>query len=222
MKIELFQDLYERYSRLALSFPFDRPVAIKGLETRLMDTFGTTGGYGIFDIYLHRCLLWRRAGDRLSRIPSSRGNPIPSWSWMAHDGPIRYKHVAFNTATWNTEVSRRLVQDGPASHSTQTQSGQGDDECGALDLEAPVWDVRDVARGTMVFDQGDRLATLPLQCVIVGSSKTGPVGQTQTHWVLLVQRVADCNEIVYERIGVGILQGSQVDFDNPKRIIRVR
>lgn len=210
MKIELFQDLYEQYSRLALSFPFDRPVAIKGLEARLMDTFGTTGGYGIFDIYLHRCLLWRRAGDKFNRIPTSRGIPIPSWSWMAYDGPIRYEQVAFNTATWNTELSRQL----PA------QSGQGD-QCGA-DLEAPVWDVIDVARGTMVFDQDDRIASLPLQCIVVGSSKTGPVGHTQTHWVLLVQRSGDVNKSVYERIGVGILQGSQIDFDKPKRMIRVR
>jgi hypothetical protein len=131
---------------------------------------------------------------------------------MAYDGPIRYEQVTFDTATWNTELSGPL----PA------QSGQGEDEGEASDLEAPVWDLRDVTRGTMVFDQGDRLATLPLQCVVVGSSKTQPVGQTQTHWVFLVQRVAHFNESVYERIGVGILQGSQIDFDNPKRIIRIR
>lgn len=216
MKIELFQDLYERYSRLALSFPVDRPVAIKGLESRLMDTFGTTGGYGIFDIYLHRCLLWRRAGEKLTRIPLSRGNPIPSWSWMAYDGPIRYEQVAFNTATWNPELTRRFGQDD------SPQSGQGDGESGTSDLEALIWEVRDVSRGTMSFDQADRSANIPLQCVVVGSSKIGTASQTQTHWVLLVQRNTDFNEFVYERIGVGILQGSQVDFDKPKRIIRVR
>src|SRR5438477_11418672 len=90
MKIDLYQDLYERFSNLQLSFPEDRPVAIKGLETRLIRTFGTTGGFGIFDIYLHRCLLWQRSGDTLRRIPSFRGGQVPSWSWMAYTGGIRY------------------------------------------------------------------------------------------------------------------------------------
>ena len=85
MRIELFQDLYERYSRLTLSFPSDRPIAIKGLESRLIDTFGTTGGYGVFDKYLHRCLLWQRAGKALKHIEAFRGgNLVRSWSWMAY------------------------------------------------------------------------------------------------------------------------------------------
>ncbi len=37
----------------------DRPIAIKGLEARLIQTFGGTGAYGIFNNYLRRCLLWR-------------------------------------------------------------------------------------------------------------------------------------------------------------------
>jgi hypothetical protein len=92
MKIQLYQDLYERYSNLALSVKTDRPIAIKGLETRLIRTFETVGGYGIFDLYLHRGLLWQRSGDTLDRI-TSRGERVPSWSWMAYEGGIRYMDV---------------------------------------------------------------------------------------------------------------------------------
>ncbi|RSL60534.1 hypothetical protein CEP53_005420 [Fusarium sp. AF-6] len=72
LRIEFFQDLYVRYSKLALSFAFDRPIAIKGLENRLLSTFNTTGGYGVLDRYFHRSLLWKRGGETLRRIPNTR------------------------------------------------------------------------------------------------------------------------------------------------------
>jgi hypothetical protein len=46
-KIKFFQDIYERYSSIDLSFVSDRPVDIRGLEARLIGTFGMAGGFGI-------------------------------------------------------------------------------------------------------------------------------------------------------------------------------
>jgi hypothetical protein len=43
-KIKLLQSLYERYSKMNLSFSKDRPIAIKGLENRLIQTVGGPGG----------------------------------------------------------------------------------------------------------------------------------------------------------------------------------
>ncbi|KAK1445457.1 TOL [Colletotrichum cuscutae] len=68
MKIELYQDLYQKYSGLALSSIGDRPVAIRGLEARLIRTFRTVGSHGVFDTFLHRCLLWKKASRSLNRI----------------------------------------------------------------------------------------------------------------------------------------------------------
>lgn len=56
----------------------DRPVAISGLENRLLRTFDTDGGYGILEYYLHRSLLWKRLEKTLVRIDSPRCQRIPS------------------------------------------------------------------------------------------------------------------------------------------------
>ncbi|KAI0476359.1 heterokaryon incompatibility protein-domain-containing protein [Xylariaceae sp. FL0804] len=129
-KIELYQDLYRRYSTLAFSRVEDRPVAIAGLEKRLVGACGNRGGYGVFDDgarggLLHRSLLWHRSPREasLSRIaffdPSSgdqsqgqdhpdhdhhhRGRSsvvVPSWSWMAYRGAIDYLRPPFNGVEW--------------------------------------------------------------------------------------------------------------------------
>ncbi|KAJ4358425.1 uncharacterized protein N0V89_003008 [Didymosphaeria variabile] len=82
IKILLFQNLYDKYATMSSSFMEDRPVAIRGLEKRLVRTFKTKGGFGMFDCYLHRCLLWKRTGWSLSPIDTFR-DETPSWSWMA-------------------------------------------------------------------------------------------------------------------------------------------
>jgi len=61
-----------------------------------------------------------------------------------------------------------------------------------------------------------------VQCVVVGNTKIVADGRTQTQWVLLVQRITDWEEVVYERIGIGILRKSQIDFDTGKRMITVQ
>ena len=133
MRIELFEDLYERYSRLSLSYPSDRPIAIKGLEIRLMDTFNTFGGFGILNKYLHRCLLWQRAGKTLKRIQSfCRDNQVPSWSWMSYDGPISYMIVPFGQASWSEDILSPFAK---AQH-LQFRRGGEDFAAQMLKLEA--------------------------------------------------------------------------------------
>ncbi|RSM02827.1 hypothetical protein CEP52_007735 [Fusarium oligoseptatum] len=103
-RITLFQHLYQTYSRLAFSQISDRPVAILGLEKRLLDAFQTRGGFGIFEVYLARSLLWSRQKDVfLSRIPFTKSRPPPSWSWMAYQGPITYMEVPFDQVDWTND-----------------------------------------------------------------------------------------------------------------------
>jgi hypothetical protein len=219
MRIELFQDLYERYSGLALSFPSDRPVAIKGLETRLMDTFATTGGYGVFDIYLHRCLLWQRAGDTLKRIKPSRGSAsVPSWSWMAHDGPIRYMVVPFGQASWCDNITSPSAETRQQDVLCNSQrEGEGVD-IPKLELEATVWKITDTEGAQMILDDPQCAFAQPLHCVVVGKSKTEPL-----NYVLLVHVAADVDDgLVYERVGVGVLDKRHIALDGPHRKARIR
>ncbi|RSL64595.1 hypothetical protein CEP53_003997 [Fusarium sp. AF-6] len=103
-RITLFQHLYQTYSGLAFSQISDRPVAILGLEKRLLDAFQTRGGFGIFEVYLARSLLWSRQKDVfLSRIPYTKSRPPPSWSWMAYRGPITYMEIPFDQVHWTND-----------------------------------------------------------------------------------------------------------------------
>lgn len=223
MRIELFQDLYERYSRLALSFPSDRPIAIKGLETRLIDTFDTTGGYGILEKYLHRSLLWQRSGDSLKRIESFRsGILVPSWSWMAYDGPICYMTAPFGQASWCDDITSPFAKAGRPDVLSSQREGEGI-AAPTLELEAPVWEISDTQGEEMILDEQRRPLTQPVQCVVVGKSKTEPLNERQVHYVLLVDPAASVNEEqVYERVGVGVLEWRQIAFGGPRRQARIR
>jgi len=85
--------------------PADRPVAIRRLEQRLIRKLNTTGGLGIFTVYLHRFLLWQRSGEVLARIPSEIWPYfIPSWSCLAYEGGVEYMAMPFGNVTWNPEI----------------------------------------------------------------------------------------------------------------------
>jgi hypothetical protein len=113
-KILQYQGLYKQYSNLGLTNPWDRPIAIEGLQRRLLNTMSVRGGYGIFDEgdtrgLLRRSLLWCRDPiiPKLLRIqfPTER-EPMPSWSWMAYwggrnsPGGIDYLELDFDTWSW--------------------------------------------------------------------------------------------------------------------------
>lgn len=71
-------------------------MAIGGLEKRLIRTFDTMGGYGVFLQYLDRSLLWRRKEQAwLTPIEYFTARTVPSWSWMANEGAIEYPRVEF-------------------------------------------------------------------------------------------------------------------------------
>ncbi|KAL0929835.1 tol-like protein [Colletotrichum truncatum] len=105
-RIYLYQIFYKQYSRLQFTRIEDRPFGIAGLEKRLIQGFGTNGGYGVFDDnsgLLHRSLLWYRGQEEpLERIRFSpeRNESIPSWSWMAYKGGIDYLDLTGNGFDW--------------------------------------------------------------------------------------------------------------------------
>jgi hypothetical protein len=221
VRIELFQGLYERYSRLALSFPSDRPIAIKGLETRLLDTFRTAGGYGVFDIYFHRCLLWQRAGDApLKHIKPFRGSsPVPSWSWMAYDGPIRYLAVPFGQALWCDNITSPFTRASQLDVLHDSQRGAKGIDVSRLELEAPVCEIHHTQGGQVILDDSNYAFSQPLHCVVIGTSKTEPL----QCYVLLVHVAASVDkDQVYERIGVAVLDKSRIIQDGRHGKARIR
>ncbi|KAF3800238.1 hypothetical protein GCG54_00003766 [Colletotrichum gloeosporioides] len=213
MKIELYQDLYQKYSGLALSSIGDRPVAIRGLETRLIRTFKTVGAHGVFDTFFHRCLLWQRANRSLNRIDLEllRGVHVPSWSWMAYDGEIRYMNVPFNRYSWEADIISPFK--GWSSQSTK-ETGEADAVC---EIKAPVWEFGDSNDLQLELDTPDRTLS-NLKCVIVARSKDLQGKPQQSHYIIAVEFVANDGPYeVYERAGVAEVRGAQIAFNRGSR-----
>ncbi|PVH68168.1 HET-domain-containing protein, partial [Cadophora sp. DSE1049] len=59
--IRFLQSLLADYSNRELSKDTDRAVALSGLAVRIARALDCQECYGIFDLYLHRTLLWRRS-----------------------------------------------------------------------------------------------------------------------------------------------------------------
>ncbi|KAF2734668.1 HET-domain-containing protein [Polyplosphaeria fusca] len=208
MKIQLFQSLYVRYSNLALSYAVDRPVAIKGLEKRLVRTLNTWGGFGIFNIYLHRFLLWQRTGTTLTRILKTRERDeedgrerVPSWSWMAYEGGIEYMEVPFGMVAWTEEIV------SPFQHPYQSQR---DDDSGVMpELSVKAWVIVEPEKRDFVLDEpalwDDRRSEI--MCVVLGVQKQILPDHHQLQYVLLVAAIKEEEEeSMYERVGVAALE----------------
>jgi hypothetical protein len=199
MRIELFQDLYAKYSNLALSFKADRPIAIRGLEKRLKMTFDTKGDFGIFDIYLHRCLIWQRANAKLKRIESFRAGKVPSWSWMAYDGGIKYMDIPGGKVDWAKDIVSPFANDSDVEPPTE--------------LRSPIYEIAASQQGDFIWDDADRTIKQPLKCIIVGTSKEFlPIDQS-FFYLLVVEETSAKDPGVYERVGVARLRRDQVAFN---------
>jgi hypothetical protein len=227
-----FQNLYKDYSRLLLTNPTDRPVAIDGIQQRLLRAFATAGGYGVFDEsaaadsasvaakpagspgLFRRSLLWHRppAAAPLARIrrPEAEGGrllPVPTWSWMAYLGSIDYLAPKFGSIDWEA---------------LRSPWSAGADARGA-EIGAAVRTVRALPRdgrgGRLFFDVDavDAAGTEPkLECVVLGVEQQAASDwwavSERLHYLLLVAPLAgelrgSGGEVVYERIGAGYLPG---------------
>ncbi|EHK39455.1 hypothetical protein TRIATDRAFT_182378, partial [Trichoderma atroviride IMI 206040] len=104
-RIQLTQHLYQLYSTLHLTNVTDRPKAILGLQNRLARTFQSRADYGVIWIYLERTLLWQAESPRtMSRISYQECSRVPSWSWMAYTGAIKYMNIPFQQVHWTQNI----------------------------------------------------------------------------------------------------------------------
>jgi hypothetical protein len=216
-KIIRFQNLYKMYSGLAFSNPCDRPVAVDGIQNRLLRAFGTRGGFGIFDEdvksgqrgLLRRSLLWHRAPNaELTRInfSPSRALEVPSWSWMAYMGEIDYLKLDFGKVEW--EYLRSPWSGGVGDSLLTTSRG------GNIALTGEAQDITfDAAvqhTGKVYFDSPGGSERSPLKCVVMGIEQGSQVRDSRIHYFILVgpaQSRKHDGTRVYERIGAGYLPG---------------
>ncbi|KAH8757865.1 heterokaryon incompatibility protein-domain-containing protein [Diaporthe sp. PMI_573] len=115
-----FRDVFSRYSQLELTFDVDRPVALLGLESRLENLYKTNCVYGIVRKFFGESLLWQRSAEWIKPLSCFGGNDplssikaskVPSWSWMAYTGAIRYGSLDTNGLQWQPDIALQYEQD---------------------------------------------------------------------------------------------------------------
>ncbi|KAE9363831.1 HET-domain-containing protein [Stipitochalara longipes BDJ] len=223
-RIRLYEDLYRQYSRLEFTRWYDRPIAIAGLEKRLIRDLNAQGGFGVFDdgrSLLQRSLLWRKGQEvsALERIafPPERTIVVPSWSWMGYKGAIDYLDLPLGGVDWLPDVILSPWAEGG------TESWHTGDDKGvvALSATAKVFKIgkQDEDNFGTFYDRNEPSKTeeKTLRCVVVGKrmvrAKT-PANEI-THYVLLIapkKTESPRGEKVYERVGVGYMAGKFIDL----------
>jgi hypothetical protein len=205
-----------QYSRLGFSVSTDRPVAIAGLETRLIDAFDTSGGFGVFERYLGRGLLWSRAPGvvHLTKIPFEPAQSrVPSWSWMAYEGAISFLDLPFGDIDWTINIEFRspfsMIRDSRASRGRMSSSRNGHRT--ELRVVARTFDsvaAQGVSNSSgIVWDQP--IATHDqLRCVVIGRLASESGMPAQKHWVIVVRELSA--GLLYERVGAGFLPKDKI------------
>lgn len=236
-KIRLYQDLYSRYSRLGLSHQQDRPIAISGLEKRLIESFGVHGAFGVFDDGKHgllrRSLLWCRGSDEpsLERVDFQefgrqqtphRAQHPPSWSWMAYKGGIDYLDLPFDRIDWE---EHDILSPWSGHQPGARDSGKPGEKntLPGLSVIPRSFDIEPVQRkdSMLIYDTPSSSVAAPsgLKCVILGKMrKSLRPEHERLHYVMLVRprlSTGTYGKLIYERVGVGYMPGCLIHVDGP-------
>ncbi|RDW62255.1 hypothetical protein BP6252_11688 [Coleophoma cylindrospora] len=233
-QVELLQSLITDYSNFGISKKTDRPVAIFALAEALARTLKTKVYYGIFECFLHRCLLWQRAQNTLTQISYASKAP-PSWSWMAYNGQIQYLPIEFEDAEWDDSV--RLVEDEPSDPTASSEKY-------IYALEARVRRLRakpEVAKRAILDKKNNEevgdlwFDTEPeVQCAIIGrestratnrtigSERIGAKDENRIYYVLFVTEYATQSlGRKFGRVGVGSIEKRFILFDSQDNLAHI-
>ncbi|EXK35682.1 hypothetical protein FOMG_08892 [Fusarium oxysporum f. sp. melonis 26406] len=229
-KIRFYESLYKQYSNLDFTKIHDRPIAIAGLEQRLVSAFKTEGGYGVFNgEFFGRSLLWMRDtqqsnGLTLIEFPRDQKFRVPTWSWTAYKGPITYVDIPFGHVRWTYEATEGKIQSPWTARDSDSTSGSlhTGELNGRIDLTAQAREISKLglaeAQGKVIYDEGTSPPNVHTLCVIVGSENPKIEGhriQDLEHYVLLVTPSNNLGDGVYRRVGAGMLLESWVDMSKP-------
>lgn len=228
----LYQNLFSTYSRLGLSVPSDRPVAIDSLQRRILAALNVKGGFGIFDGQhelgqLRRTLLWCRDRgsstkfDRIAFPPDRVASVPPTWSWMAHSGVICYINVPFGEIVWDTRGDLH----SPWSENVQgTPEYTGTHGVSRPTLRATAWEYSTQdEEGVIIPDYPETFESTATWCIVLGKEYGRASPSVKKHYVLIVaarDRKPTDKGAVFERVGAGWLLGRCINDSDP-RVVNV-
>ncbi|KAI0908557.1 heterokaryon incompatibility protein-domain-containing protein [Ustulina deusta] len=202
----LVQDLYERYSGLAFTTDWDRPIAILGLQERLARAFKTQAAFGFFSTYFARLLLWKCRNRLMTCITQQPGSScrVPTWSWFSKVGAIQYLDLKFEQIDWAvTDFSNPFKRSVSSSPDEEKSMLRG---C-ARKLIMTEFDML----VSVTFDESQDFEVGKLRCVLVGCDRRENAAGRMRYHVLIIHEISGpSGEGVYERVGVASLKPTHV------------
>jgi hypothetical protein len=168
------------------------------LEARIARALKCKKRYGTFEGFFHRTLLWQSSGEgKMERI-GYKNQDVPSWSWMAYNGGVKYVDIPFFSAAW----MKTLQFDEMRENALVAEIGRfwncrikrEATQCAILDSEG-------TKTGWLQYDvEGDVDIHLH-RCVIVGK-------RLREYYILVIKPRVMKEE--YERVGVGMVHANCV------------
>jgi hypothetical protein len=171
---------------------------MSGLQDRIAQAIPCKGRYGTFQAYLHRNLLWHASDAKLKKIEYE--SYVPSWSWMAYDGGIRFlgeKGIPYGDMQLLTSL--RFDQDYDCEHALVADVGKFQECTMQSDgNRCAVFDFSRKKRGWIRYDVEDGKNLLEEHCVVVASTL-----DSENYYILVTRPTSVDGE--YERVGIGLV-----------------
>ncbi|KAL6357016.1 hypothetical protein LRP88_10633 [Fusarium phalaenopsidis] len=220
-RIVLSQNLFKMYSSLKFTNSSDRPIAISGLEKRLMSAFKTRGGYGVFQAFFERSLLWQRPeSGPLARIAYPADRSVPSWSWMFYSGGITYVDAPFEEVDWTKDYESPFEsRAGRQYWGTNENNPSPVIKSKSAKRFSPSADPKKVLeRIRFDLDTYAHLQLGALRCIVIGKAKSSGPEDAALHYVLVITGSSSDKAGVYVRVGVGILLKSLISWGSEEYV----
>ncbi|KAH8788006.1 hypothetical protein F5883DRAFT_531251 [Diaporthe sp. PMI_573] len=234
-RINRYQNLYRQYTRLTLTRTTDRPLAIAGLERRLIQSLEAKGGFGLFDdgwSLFQRSLLWQRetGGKPLDRIPTNESAPVPSWSWMAYNGAIDFVEMPFGKIDWFQNAIQSPWASGDA-HTWRLLRGKGSPELKAwarsFTLTGDEWTAQNGIMVVCDTHDSTKIKGEDLMWVVLGRDKEYNATEETTHYVLVIaisegRLYTTEGRMICRRVGVGLVKGKRLNLESSAQAVAIR
>ncbi|KAF1830975.1 hypothetical protein BDW02DRAFT_582475 [Decorospora gaudefroyi] len=203
--VEFIHFLFENYSKRGLTKDTDRCVAASGLEVRIARALPCTNSrYGIFQEHLHRNLLWQASDSNAKRIVYDGDQQVPSWSWMACGGGIKFMEVAIGSVSWVRALAFDAERDSAA-----LIADVGKFRYVTLKPDGDRYTVSNFfgrAKGWIQYDVEGGESGHGDHCVVIGRTEEGI--RKKHYYILVVVPTKEDGE--YTRVGVGMVRTGYV------------
>lgn len=150
---------------------------------------------------MHQSLLWQRGHKKALEKIDYRQQKVPSWSWMAYDGEIRFPDIYEDQMTWSRYLNlskdcdwELVAELASFRNCTQTEGK----------TQYDIFDSEQTKKGWIQYDTEDTRDFNLERCIVIG--RVEHQNSNYQFHVLVVKPTE--NGKAYERIGVGLVEAT--------------